>query len=452
MTTPMRSGAAGRVDRVLGLSTVAARSVVAAMLLVSAVTHLFNGYQLLASILDYRLIPTALAVPVAAVLPYAQLMLGVALLFVPAYRRTALVFAAFLFVVFLTAQLTAYVRGLNIACGCFGGYDTRIGWQSFAIAGTGLGLSLFALAGGRQNGGPDPKGDGRSGFTLIELLVVIAIIVLLIGLLLAAVQKVRAAAARAKCQNNLKQIGLALHNYHDTHDHFPPGLSVQADRRRYPYLGWPARILPHLEQDPLWRAVTEAFATDPDPFTFYGHAPHLPLLATPVALFACPSDGRVPGPATVGGVSAAFTSYLGVEGTDQFRKDGLLYLDSAVRLTHVTDGTSQTLLVGERPPSADFRLGWWYRGWGQAQDGSAEMLLGAREWNTSRPSCPPGPYQFGPGRIDHLCDAFHFWSLHPGGANFLFADGSVHFLAYSADPVLPALATRAGGEAVALPD
>src|SRR5581483_3551884 len=292
----------------------------------------------------------------------------------------------------------------------------------------------------------------RAGMTLVELVVVIAIIAILIGLLLPAVQKVRAAAARAKCQNNLKQIGLALHNHHDTHDRFPPGLSVQADRRRYPYLGWPARTLPQLEQAPLWRAVEEAFATDPAPFTFYGHAPHRPLLATPVTILACPADGRVPGPATVGGVAVAFTSYRGVEGIDQFRKDGMLYLDSSVRLTQATDGTSQTLLVGERPPSADFRLGWWYRGWGQSQDGSAEMLLGVSELNTSRPSCPPGPYQFGPGRIDNLCDTFHFWSLHPGGANFLFADGSVRFLAYSARDVLPALATRAGGEVVAVPD
>jgi prepilin-type N-terminal cleavage/methylation domain-containing protein/prepilin-type processing-associated H-X9-DG protein len=297
-----------------------------------------------------------------------------------------------------------------------------------------------------------PNRTPQAGMTLIELLAVIAIIAILIGLLLPAVQKVREAAARAKCQNNLRQLGLALHNYHDAREGMPLGLSVQADNRRYPYLGWPARVLPQIEQDPLWRSIEAVFATDPAPFTFYGYAPHLPLLAAPVALFACPSDRRVPGPVMVGLVLVAFTSYLGVEGTDQFRKDGMLYLDSAVRLTHVTDGTSQTLLVGERPPSADFRLGWWYRGWGQAQDGSAEMLLGARERNTSRPSCPPGPYQFGPGRVDQPCDTFHFWSLHPGGANFAFADGSVHFLAYSADAVMPALATRAGGEAVTPPD
>jgi prepilin-type processing-associated H-X9-DG protein/prepilin-type N-terminal cleavage/methylation domain-containing protein len=292
----------------------------------------------------------------------------------------------------------------------------------------------------------------RQGFALVELLVTVGVIAILVGLLLPAVQNVRAAAARAKCQNNLKQLGLALHNYHDTAGVLPPGLSVLADRGRYPYLGWPARVLPQIEQDQLWRSVQVAFATDPAPLTFYGHAPHLALLGTPVALFVCPSDGRLPGPVAVGGNPIAFTSYLGVEGTDQFRKDGMLYLDSSIRLTQATDGTSQTLLVGERPPSADFDLGWWYRGWGQAQDGSAEMLLGASELNISRPRCIQGLYQFGPGRIDNLCDLFHFWSLHPGGANFLFADGSVCFLSYSARDILPALATRAGGEVVTLPD
>ena len=112
-------------------------------------------------------------------------------------------------------------------------------------------------------------------------------------------------------------------------------------------------------------------------------------------------------------------------------------------------------MIGERPPSADERFGWWYAGTGQDRDGSADMILGVREKrgsDFSLRSCPPGPYEFGPGRLDNQCDALHFWSLHPGGAHFAFCDESVRFLTYSADPILPALATRAGGETVAVPD
>ncbi|MDY3552714.1 DUF1559 domain-containing protein [Gemmata sp. JC717] len=293
----------------------------------------------------------------------------------------------------------------------------------------------------------------RPGFSLVELLVALAVIAVLIGLLLPAVQKARGAAARAKCQNNLKQIGSALHQYHDTERRFPTGLSGATGGSNRPYLGWLARTLPWLEQGPLWEQVERAFATDPDPAKFYGHLPHAQLSATPVRHFACPSDPRAPGPAVApGAIAVAFTSYLGVEGTDQYKNDGLLYLDSRTTIADVSDGASNTLLAGERPPPPDNRLGWWYRGWGQNKDGSAEMLLGVRERNTSEAYCPPGPYRFASGNFDLPCDAFHFWSTHAGGANFAFCDGSVRFLSHAADGILPALATRSGGEVVAVPD
>jgi prepilin-type processing-associated H-X9-DG protein len=110
------------------------------------------------------------------------------------------------------------------------------------------------------------------------------------------------------------------------------------------------------------------------------------------------------------------------------------------------------LIVGERPPSADGLLGWWYAGWGQSKDGSAEMVLGAAERNDHPryDKCPKGPYSFTAPQANNVCDLFHFWSYHRNGANFLFCDGSVHFIPYAAAPIMPALATRAGGEAVSI--
>ncbi len=290
----------------------------------------------------------------------------------------------------------------------------------------------------------------RQGSTLLERLVVLGIIAVLVGLLLPAVQRVREAAARAACASNLKQIGLALHNYHDTQTRFPPGFSLQADGSRYPYLGWTGRILPYVEQDSLWQRILRAFADDPHPFIFYGDSEQTVIMGIVVKNYVCPSDPRTFQAADKGGVLIAFTSYLGVSGTASERQDGLLFKDSSVSMSQITDGTSNTLLAGERPPSTDLSFGWWYRGWGQRIDGSAEMLLGVqeRDWLGSRYACPPGPYAYGPGRIANQCDMFHFWSVHPGGANFVFADGSVRFLAYSAQPSMPALATRSGGEVV----
>ncbi|WP_088252464.1 DUF1559 domain-containing protein [Fimbriiglobus ruber] len=132
-------------------------------------------------------------------------------------------------------------------------------------------------------------------------------------------------------------------------------------------------------------------------------------------------------------------------------RDGVLYRDSAVRFSDITDGTSQTLLAGERPPSPDFQYGWWYTGLGQLRTGSLDMVLGVNEANRMASVfdlCPPGHYSFQQGRLDNPCDRFHLWSPHPSGANFAFADGSVKFLGYSAAPALPALSTRAAGDSV----
>jgi prepilin-type processing-associated H-X9-DG protein len=155
-------------------------------------------------------------------------------------------------------------------------------------------------------------------------------------------------------------------------------------------------------------------------------------------------------------LEVGLTNYVGVLGTDAASENGCLFLGSAVRFSDITDGTSNTLLVGERPPNAQLNFGGWYAGIGQSDDGDARSVLGVTDFNIVGPiygwDCMRGPYEFGPGRFDSNCDVFHFWSPHAGGANFLMADGSVHFLAYSAAPLMPSLATRAGGEPVQPPD
>jgi prepilin-type N-terminal cleavage/methylation domain-containing protein/prepilin-type processing-associated H-X9-DG protein len=289
----------------------------------------------------------------------------------------------------------------------------------------------------------------RRGLSLLELLVVIAIVGVLFGLTMAAVQKVRAAAARASCQNNLRQLGLGLANYHAAQGRLPPGISFDADD---PNRGWLAYILPHVEQGTVWHQSNEAYqltrdwtASPPHPFT------------TVIQAYICPADARLRQPNKARDrLFVANTSYLGVAGIRHARIDGTLYKNSQTRFADITDGTSSTLLIGERPPGGDFWTGWWYAGAGTDFAGTADLVLGVRE-STAGMADPrlagcPGPSFYRPGSLSDRCAIFHFWSLHPGGANFAFADGSVRFLAYSADSILPALATRAGGEAVSLPD
>jgi prepilin-type N-terminal cleavage/methylation domain-containing protein/prepilin-type processing-associated H-X9-DG protein len=301
----------------------------------------------------------------------------------------------------------------------------------------------------RQSDGP------RRGFTAVEVVVVLAIIGVLVALILPAVQKIREAASRTQCLDHLRQIGLALHGYHQVYGHLPPGVSY--DAYAYPFMGWQTRLLPFVEQDALWRQAVEDYDADPVPF----NPPYHRDLSVVLPLYGCPTLVQTSMVEDYMGVAVALTAYPGVEGTNFRRKDGVLFLDSSVRLTDVTDGTSNTLMVGERPPSPDNYWGWWYAGSGQFRigpsgfevvTGSGDMVLGMRERNFMEGGCPPGPYAYGPGQIGNTCDIFHFWSLHPGGANFLLGDGSARFIPYSAVAVMPALSTRAGGEVAALPD
>jgi len=115
----------------------------------------------------------------------------------------------------------------------------------------------------------------------------------------------------------------------------------------------------------------------------------------------------------------------------------------------ITDGKSQTLIVGERPPSPDLEFGWWFAGAGYDGSGDGDVILGAIETRYAAAlGCPASKAGFQGGTITDRCDQVHFWSLHGSGAHFVFADGAVRFLDYSAAAVLPALATRNGGEVV----
>lgn len=276
----------------------------------------------------------------------------------------------------------------------------------------------------------------------------LAVIGVLTALITAAVQRARSAAARTDCANRLRQIGAALHLYHGSYHVLPAGMSYQNGFDENLYMSWHTRLLPFVEQQALWTQAQRAYAQIKDPF--YHNPPH-PLDAV-VPVYTCPADGR---PFLSKSGEVALTSYLGVQGTDQVRRDGVLFVDSRVRLRDVSDGQSNTLFVGERPPSGDTRWGYCYAGWGTSKDGTADMVLGVRSLNigTLESACPPGPFSFTHGRIDSACDALHFWSLHTGnGGNFLFGDGSVRFLQYSSASILPALATRAGGEIVSALD
>lgn len=293
------------------------------------------------------------------------------------------------------------------------------------------------------------SGRIRAGVTLLELLVVIGIIALLMGLLLGAVQAARSAATRTQCQNNLRQLGLAVQHHHDTTNLLPSGHRSVADPDGMPLSGWTLSVMPFVEQGAILQQAQAAYAISSSPFR---DPPHSGLKAV-IAVLGCPSDGRVRNPQTARRSQqvVALTSYLGVSGLDWGSRDGVLPHGASLSLSAVTDGTSNTLLLGERPPSPDFQLGWWYAGTGQRLTGSADLILGVREFNlqpiVAGSPCGPGRYEFAPSRFDDPCGMFHFWSPHRGGAHFAFCDGSVRFLSYAANSVLPALASRAGGEA-----
>jgi prepilin-type N-terminal cleavage/methylation domain-containing protein len=309
------------------------------------------------------------------------------------------------------------------------------------------------------------QGPARRAFTLIELLVVLAVIATLIGLLLPAVQKVREAAARSQCANNLKQLGLACQTYHDGQQRLPPGYRatgpyVDGGNDTSPGWGWAAFLLPQLEQDNLYRSLQLG-----QPVTAAANAA---AIRTRPAVFVCPSD-QAPDVFTVTDAfgaplaQAAPCSYAACCGGDESSTDdpsgrGVFYRNSGTRLTDVKDGTSQTILIGEKA-------------WSNAEGVWAGAVAGAVTRRGPANPNPGGPNASAaaPALVlahSHLNNAQtdsdggldDFSSNHVGGALFVFADGSVHFIrsipgdtpaGYSADSLaFQALGTRADGDSV----
>ena len=266
---------------------------------------------------------------------------------------------------------------------------------------------------------------GRPGFTLIELLVVVAIIAVLIGLLLPAVQKVREAAARASCENNLKQISLAFHNHHSVNEFFPTGgwdwstpptyvngvPAVGADQQA----GWGFQILPFVEQEAVWKGG--GAATDNDKA--------LLAIAQPLKVFFCPSRR---GPQTV---TYAYPGYLG--GTSQVHglcdyaasnldNTGVVRQFKPTRITDIKDGTSNTLMVSEKQLVIQYvDSGDWHDdcGWSDGWDPDI-MRYTAFQPQPDQPEVPG-------------VTGYKFGSAHPTGINGLFADGTVRWIRYTVD-------------------
>jgi prepilin-type N-terminal cleavage/methylation domain-containing protein/prepilin-type processing-associated H-X9-DG protein len=301
----------------------------------------------------------------------------------------------------------------------------------------------------------------RAGFTLIELLVVIAVIGVLVALLLPAVQKVREAANRLKCQNNLKQLGLGLHHYHTAVGHFPPGNTDligldpgnESDRRNWAVTA----LLPYIEQQAVYQGV-EAYLSNGAPYIVY-----CPLNKTIMPIFLCPSDPAGPkiltgGPGSTNqqglhgnyaacAGSTAFNSASGADGGDDL--NGLFYAFSSTRLSDVTDGTSNTLMLSELIVSPDLTT----------HDVRGRLFNPAKQggilFSTLYPpntsvadrlqwcqSIPPAPCQPTYAEINLSARSYH-----ASGVNVLFADGSGRFVVNGiARPTWTALGTRAGGE------
>jgi prepilin-type N-terminal cleavage/methylation domain-containing protein/prepilin-type processing-associated H-X9-DG protein len=302
----------------------------------------------------------------------------------------------------------------------------------------------------------------QAGFTLIELLVVIAIIAVLIGLLLPAVQKVREAANRIQCQNNLKQIALAMHNYHGTHRTFPEGMSPTG----WGHGTWQVLILPYIEQDNVFRLYRGYGLRDGNPDNYYSAANVAAVTGKRFRLLTCPSDEVAEGQ-TWGGCS--YHNYAANFGNTALEEVGEptytmeeyngvrflgapFYMGKPQRLSAIRDGTSNTLMLAEvvQGQRRDLRgLTWWGPGasfetYLRPNDTNPDVVWYDRSWCDSDPPNPPcALYSGNPKRT------FAARSRHAGGVQVAFCDGSGRFVSNAVTPdVWRALGTANGGEAV----
>lgn len=286
----------------------------------------------------------------------------------------------------------------------------------------------------------------RNGFTLIELLVVIAIIAILIALLLPAVQQAREAARRTQCKNQLKQLGLALHNYHDTHNTFPPAVvavgsgscpAVANTNARAPYT---VLLLPYLDQAPLYTKfnMDERFGINRE---HQGSATNYPLQMTPMGIFKCPSDpfGRNGGNnyfACAGGGDPA-SSGCQANNTANFilYRNGIMFVNSRTRIADMVDGTTNTYLLGETKYQLDETSTNPAKGsyWGGSVYLDASWRYYANVGAAVEPINTPlggditgvNSNESSPGRV--------FGSRHTGGCHMLLGDGSVQFMSQNMD-------------------
>lgn len=456
--------------------------VVGLIFIYSGASHLRNPYAFLASVHRYQIIPTGYAVYVASSLPWTELVLGVCLV-TRSFTFPASVGVSLLSAAFVAAQTSVVVRGLEIPCGCFGSSNDKpisgitIATSSIILAAA-LVTCIFEFYRSRSSITSQIKSQPplpfktvvatRRGMTLVELLVVLGIIAILAAVLLPAVQYARSASRRATCISNLRQMGLAASNHESAHGHLPTngwgwnwsGVAERGFGISQPG-GWVFNILPYVENENL----RDQFSLTSG--GLQSTAAFQKLVNQPVPLFQCPERvAPVPSPAmttipymgkytiqqcakTDYAANGGSFVYIGGPGPDSFDQgdressgwrhhpstNGVIFLRSQTRLADITDGTSSTMLVGEK----------WVRSkeYDEANHGYDQPMLGSdctdlRRWTEGSPV---------QDTAKTVGSNLEFGSAHAGGAGFVFCDGSTKIITYTVDPyVFLVVGSRNGGE------